>query len=222
MSNYIYPEDRMQVHCIPGYPVKQTWKLVTDERVLKIYQRAVAHCVELGWLESADKAPKLYTSTRLTRALAFCWQKIIQKAYYAKDGIQTCSCAIIVTADLLKYPDKIVANALCHELGHATCKFKEHHSGMWFYRANKIAQVFPDVKISVKATSEEMKIIKSITPDRVKKNAYKYQLVCPKCGATFTKYKTMCATLQRRRFQCGNCHVPLSYKVLETGEIKEI
>ena len=50
MSNYIYPQDRMQVHCIPGYPVKQTWKLVTDERVLKIYQRAVARCVALaGW-----------------------------------------------------------------------------------------------------------------------------------------------------------------------------
>lgn len=222
MNNYIYPQDRMQVHCIPRYPANQTWKLVTDERVLKIYQRAVARCVELGWLESADKAPKLYSSTRMTRTFGTCWQRIIEKAYYAKDGIQTCSSAIVITADILKCPDKMVANTLCHELGHAICKFQEHHSRMWLYRANKIAQVFPGVKISVKATSEEMEIIKSIIPDRAKKNAYKYQLVCPKCGATFTKYKTMCATLQRRRFQCGKCHVPLSYKVLETGEIKEI
>lgn len=221
MSNIIYSWDKMRVHCRPLKTQKAGWKQVTDERVLAIYRKAVNRCVELGWLEKAEYAPPLWQSNRLVRALGTCYQKRIQYGYYAKDGIQTCEALIVVTSDISKWPDKVAASTLCHELAHAMCVFGEKHSFEWQYRADRIAEIFPDVRVSRLATTEEVKVINSLRPPE-KRSQYRYQLICPKCGRTFTKYKSMCESLRRPRWRCGVCHVNLGYKILATDEFKEI
>lgn len=219
--SYIYRENEMLVHCRPNNTTFKTgWKRVTDERILKIYQQVVNRCIELGWLEKAEFAPPLYTSSRMTRALGTCWQKRTQWGYYAKDGIPTVEALIVVTSDIVKYPDVFAAGTLIHELAHATCPIGEKHSWRWERRGNIIAQAFPGVKIQRYASAEEVKIALEISPK--KKREWKYQLVCPKCGREFTKYRTICASLQRPRWSCGVCHVNLGYKILATGEFKEI
>lgn len=221
MNYFIYGGNAMLVHCRPNATlIKTGWKKVTDKRILKIYKQAVARCVELGWLEGEEFAPPLYASAKLRRALGTCYQRKLQYGYYAKDGIPTVSSLIVVTSDIVKYPDTMVAGLLSHELAHAMCDIGEKHSCVWEYRGNKIAAIFPGVKVQRYTSPEESKIAQEISPQR--KTVWKYQLVCPKCGREFTKYKSMCASLQRPRWSCGVCHTKLGYKILATGEFKEI
>ena len=203
------------VNCIPcsHKREKKSWKVVENKEILKLYSEVVNQACEHGLLYCQEEAPILRYTRRTKNLFAYCNMWRVNK--------NTFECAIVLGETLLHLPADIVRETLCHELAHAINSPYERHGSEWERCARLIGSKWgyrPQQYATDKEVEEYNVAYKALHPS----SEYKYQLVCLNCGKEFTKYKSMCESLQRRKYACPHCHIPLGYKVLETGEVKEI
>lgn len=203
-----------------SYPRKKTWREVTDTAVLKIYKELVNRAIELGYLEDDFHKPSLYYTTR-GNFVGTCYQQL--GAPWTYDDGNT-HAAILLHVNVLSYTPDGIREILCHELGHAVSRITEGHGTMWRYRTQRLGQpwnVPVSQTVSVKTWEKGGELSREYAAAH-NVGVYKWQLVCPQCGKEYTKYKSLCASLQRPRWACPHCHVALYKKNLLTNEISEI
>lgn len=97
-----------------------------------------------------------------------------------------------------KYPRKLRQATLIHELLHAYFP-KEHHKGRWSKFAKVISQN-TDYNIERLADSEELSALQT-----VRKNDYKYVVVCERCGREVKKTRMCSIVRYPQNWRCGKC-----------------
>ena len=211
--NYNNTECYNKCYSTYAWEEKASWKPVKDNRILALYREVIAEARRKGFLHYCAETPPLRISSKLRRAIAFCYQHRVDSKS---------SRACIVLSDALPYQnDDFVRSTLVHELAHAICPLEEKHGQRWYHAACEIGKRWNYLPSRFKSNCKDFsETLKKLHPKAVIK--YKYQLVCPKCGREFTRYKSMCASLKRPRYACGVCHTTLWRKDLASGEICKI
>ena len=116
--------------------------------------------------------------------------------------------SININSDLLdeRNDENGLKNTIIHELLH-TCKGCLNHGARWTAYAKKVRN-FLGYNIQRQSTADEKGVHYRTESER----NYKYQLVCPECGANCGKYKNLCDTVKiakRGGYLCGRCKATL-------------
>lgn len=202
--------NKFKVYPVCAWEEKKTWKVVTDKRILSLWNEVVEEAIARGLLEP-NSVPPLRWSNRLSRCIAFCYQ------HKATDGVRSC---VVLSDALLVQDDDFIRDTMCHELGHAVSPIGAHHDYRWYTAARAIGLKWNYIPSIKEGSVNSKKFIEAIAAlHSTAKSTYKYQLVCSKCGREFNKYKTLAPSLKKGKWACGKCHQVLDVQNLETGEI---
>lgn len=179
---------------------KRTYKDVTDKRILEIWDevKEEARALYPHFFEHCE--PELYQDSSYSH-LGLCSWSFSNPGERNVDKIKHSRCIITISSCLGQDYDQI-RKTLCHELGHFVSP-REHHSGLWKARANKIGARW-GYEMSRCTNNETFnKAAKQMRAER--SNDYKYRVFCPDCGTEW-KYKTKCQIVQApHRWSCGKC-----------------
>lgn len=175
-------EPRSNYHPLRG------WRLVTDERVLRLYKEVVEWAVQSQCLGSSANAPYLYTSNNI--------EKAIGAAHYQGfrdwSGKTVYDCAILLNLHALcAGDDNAVRNVLTHELAHCLTPGCNHD-----YRWEYVADIL-GMRWNLKATRYEYdkNILAAQKAYRNSKSPYNYELYCPNCGKVLRTYTKYCGAI---------------------------
>lgn len=203
--------NKFKVYPVYAWEEKKTWKVVTDKRILSLWNEVVEEAIARGFIVP-NSVPQLRWTNRVSRCIAFCYQ------HGATDGVR--SCVVLSDALLAQEDDDFIRRTMCHELGHAVCPLGAHHNYQWYTAARAIGLKWNYVPSVKEGSVNSEKFNKALSALRPTTNlTYKYQLVCQKCGREFNKYKNLAPSLKRGKWACGKCHQVLDVQNLETGEI---
>lgn len=190
--------------------IKKTWKVISDKRILSIWDEVVEEAIKHDFLKSGF-IPQLKSTNRLTSAAAFC------SVHGAIDSVRSC---VVLSDALLNQDEDFVRSVLCHEMGHAVCPVGVGHGLVWYIAAEAIGSKWNYTPSAALTPEQTLKFVKALATLRAKEaTTYKYQLVCQECGRKYQKYKTLAPSITRNKWACGHCHKSLDVQDLETGEI---
>jgi predicted SprT family Zn-dependent metalloprotease len=188
---------------------KRTYKDITDERILEIWEevKAEAKSIYPHFFEQCE--PELYQDSSYSH-LGLCRQSYSNPRERVVDRIKQTRCIITISSNLGQDYEQI-RKTLCHELGHFVAP-KNHHDHIWKVRANKIGERW-NFKAERLTNNETFnKAAKEIRAQR--SNDYKYAVYCPECGNEW-KYKTKCQIVKSPgRYICSSCKTSLKVKTI--------
>lgn len=105
-------------------------------------------------------------------------------------------------------------STICHELIHSCDKCVNtqcHHKGLWKIYASRMEVNYPN-KYLIKRTTYSKQYNEALR--KKKENSYKYEVYCPKCGATWRR-KSKCKLVQHPNYySCGRCNTDLKVRVV--------
>ena len=159
-----------QCYSTYAWEEKASWKPVKDNRILALYREVIAEALKKGFLHYCAETPPLRISSKLRRAIAFCYQHRVDRKS---------SRACIVLSDALPYQsDDFIRSTLVHELAHAICPLDEKHGGRWYHAAHEIGKRWGYLPSKYSNCKDFSETLKKLHPKAVTK--YKYQLVLRK------------------------------------------
>lgn len=177
-------EPRSNYHPLRG------WRLVTDERVLRLYKEVVKEAIDTNCLGSSANAPYLYTSSRIERAIGTAHYK----GFRDWTGRRAYDCAVVLNMTALKAgDDNAVRNVLIHELAHCLTPGCGHDY-RWSYVADKIGAKW---NLHAERFEHDENILAAQKEYRNSKSSCKYELYCPNCGKVLKTYIKYCGAITR-------------------------
>lgn len=110
--------------------------------------------------------------------------------------------------------DNELKSTICHELIHSCDKCINtqcHHKGLWKVYARRMEVNYPN-KYLIKRITCSKQYNEALR--KKKENSYKYEVYCPKCGATWRR-KSKCKLVQHPNYySCGRCNADLKVRVI--------
>lgn len=103
-------------------------------------------------------------------------------------------------------------NTICHELIHSApeCVYCRHR-GLWKEYCKVMEDNYPN-KYIIRRTTYSKEYVEELRKKEV--NPYKYEVYCPKCGATWRR-KSKCKLIQHPNYySCGRCNTDLKVRVV--------
>ena len=159
----------------------KTWKQCTNAEIIELYNKVYNKTKELYPQYFKECSYEFYIDAS-TVYLGRCLSKYNQDTVGYGKELRNSNVAIILSKYILNDLHSVL-KTLCHEFGHAVTP-KEHHSYLWYTRANKIAKAFNLPEISRLADKEETDNFKIHIQEN---NIYKYSVICEKCNRIIYK-----------------------------------
>ncbi len=108
--------------------------------------------------------------------------------------------------------DNELKSTICHELIHSAKRCVNcGHKGFWKRYSERMEVNYPD-KYIIKRTTYSKQYTEALR--KKKENSYKYEVYCPKCGATCRR-KSKCKLVQHPEYySCGRCNTDLKVRVI--------
>ena len=179
------------------YTVKRGWREVTDGPIYDLFMEVIEEAMNIDLIPSTTKElPRLFIH-KSVRALGTCYN------HRNPDG--SYSTSILLSEYILDCPKEKVRKTIVHEIGHMLAP-GDKHGYYWYAKTNRLGRKW-GYTASRLEHDEEMNNAMNAARKAANEVAYKYELVCPKCGAVCGRYKHMCKAVQYpqqwRHSKCG-------------------
>lgn len=190
--------DKSFIHSNKFENIRKGWTIVTKKEIVALYNQVVNEAIKYGWYNSANDAPKLFKTSRLTKALGRCVTRydLIRHAYNSVIVLNKNYIDMANTTDIL--------TLLCHELAHALTP-SDSHNANWKAVADILGSKWGIIATKYASENETLLNYEKNKAEH-KKSKLMWGLRCTKCGKIMSrKYATYCNKLKNARLYY---HVP--------------
>lgn len=157
--------ENFNVYPVLEQEIKSTWKVISDKRILSIWNEVVEEAIKHDFLKSGS-IPQLRSTNRLKSAVAFC------SRHSAVDGIRSC---VVLSDALFLLDDDFIRNTMCHEMGHAVCPVKAGHGLAWYIMTMMIGSKWNYTPSTTISKEETLSFVKALATLQANKSARKQQ-----------------------------------------------